>query len=102
CRQDDSRGVAIEAELVRRVDGRPNDQSGPATLHGEAHGRENDRGKGKPPFPHLAARRDCKPDPGGGRTAVGRRLTGDLTQSEPTQYSKPNSILLSQTDNSQK
>jgi pimeloyl-ACP methyl ester carboxylesterase len=35
------------------------------------HGRENHRGKGEPPFHHIAARHDHGPDPGGGRTEVG-------------------------------
>src|SRR5262249_23790671 len=66
--------MAIEAELVRRLDGRPDDQPGPATLHGEAHGREDDRGQSKPRFAHIAARYDYEPDSGSGRIAVGRNL----------------------------
>src|SRR6266478_3304258 len=38
------------------------------TLHGEAHGRKNHRGKGESRFHHIAARHDHGPDPGGGRT----------------------------------
>jgi pimeloyl-ACP methyl ester carboxylesterase len=70
CRQDDARGMAIKAKLVRRFHARPDDQSGPRTLHGKAHGRKDDRGGGKPSFSDIASGHDRKPDPGGGGTDV--------------------------------
>src|SRR5437763_16610542 len=64
--------MAIKAELVCRLRGRPYDQSRSRTLHGEAHEREADRGESKPSFPHIAARHDHEFDRGGGGTDVGR------------------------------
>jgi pimeloyl-ACP methyl ester carboxylesterase len=37
-----ARGVAIEAELLCGLNGRPHDQSGPGALHGAADGRQDD------------------------------------------------------------
>ena len=63
CRQDDAGSLAIEAVLVRRVNGRSDDQSGSPTLHGKADGSQDDRGQGEPPLLDLAARCDCEFDP---------------------------------------
>ncbi len=43
-RQDYERGLAIKAELLRRLDGRSHDQSGPRAIHGQAHGSQDHRG----------------------------------------------------------
>ena len=51
------------SRAVYRLNRRPHHQSRSRTLHGEAHGREDYRGKGEPCFPYLAARPDHKPDP---------------------------------------
>src|SRR6266404_4047047 len=39
--------LAVETEILRRFNRRPHDQSRSRTLHGQAHGRENDRSKGE-------------------------------------------------------
>ena len=54
-RQDDACGLAVEAELVCGLHRRPDDQSGSRAVHGEADGREDDRGEGKPPVADLPA-----------------------------------------------
>ena len=44
--QDHAGGMAIEAELLCRLDGRPHHQSGSRTLHGQAHGSKDHRSEG--------------------------------------------------------
>src|SRR5262245_50923498 len=61
--------MAIEAELLCRLDGRPHHQSGSRTLHGQAHGSQDHRGEGKPPVADLPSRRHRRLDPGSSRTA---------------------------------
>ena len=63
-RQDDACGLAVEAEFLRRVHRRPNHQSGSRTLHGQAHGRQDDRGEGEPPVVDFPSRRDHAADSG--------------------------------------
>src|SRR5260370_38957043 len=69
--------MAIEADLLRRFNGRPHDQPGPRALYGQADGSQDHRGKGKSPVPDLATRRDLAVDFGGGWsngvTMLGRR-----------------------------
>src|SRR5262249_1252483 len=64
--------MAIQTELVRGIDGRPNDQPGSAALHGQAHGRKNNRGQCEPRFADLAARHDHSDDPRSGRANLER------------------------------
>ena len=54
--QDDARGMAIPAQLLRRLHGRPHHQSRPRALHGQTDGRQDHRGKGQPPLADLAPR----------------------------------------------
>ena len=68
--QDHARGLAIEAELLCRLDRRPHHQSGSRTLHGQAHGRHHHRGEGQPPCADLAAGCDREFDPAGGGAGV--------------------------------
>jgi pimeloyl-ACP methyl ester carboxylesterase len=44
--QDHARGLAIEAELLCGINGRPDHQSGPRAFHGQADGRPDHRGEG--------------------------------------------------------
>ena len=74
-RQDDACGVAVEAEFLRRFDRRPDHQSRSRTLHGQAHGRQDNRGESEPPFADIATRHDHESDPRGGRA--------DLTEFGP-------------------
>jgi hypothetical protein len=73
----DARGLAVEAELLCRFDGRPHDQSGSRALHGQAHGRQDHRVKAS----HLSliSHPDeiTQPHPGSRRTTrvVGRMRT---------------------------
>ena len=53
-RQDHARGMAIQAQLLRRFHGRPHHQSGPRALHGQADGRQDNRGEGQPSLADLA------------------------------------------------
>ena len=62
-RQNNPRRVAIEAELVCCVGGRPHHQSGYRAVYGQAHGRKDDRGKGEPSFADISARHDYERDP---------------------------------------
>src|SRR5262249_18503649 len=64
--------MAIQTELVRGIDGRPNDQPGSAALHGQAYGRKNNRGQCEPRFADLAARYDHSDDPRSSRTNLSR------------------------------
>ena len=57
-REDNACGMAIEAELLRGLNGGPHDQSGPRALHGEADGRQDDRGEGQPSLTDLPSRRN--------------------------------------------
>ena len=63
-RQDDARGLAVEAEFLCRIHGGPDDRSRSRTLHGQAHGSDDDRGEGKPFVAHLASTGDHRSDPG--------------------------------------
>ena len=45
--QNHARGMAIQAQLLRRFDRGPYYQSGPRALHGQADGRQDDRGERK-------------------------------------------------------
>ena len=63
---------------------RPDDQSRPGALHGQADGREDDRDRGKPPGADLTPRCDHEPDPGGTRRlrphpGPGRRVTASMS-----------------------
>jgi pimeloyl-ACP methyl ester carboxylesterase len=62
-RQDHERGLAVEAELLRRLHGGPHHQSGSRTLYGEADGRQDHRGDGEPSFTDFAPRGNYAPDP---------------------------------------
>ncbi|MGY4425476.1 pimeloyl-ACP methyl ester carboxylesterase [Bradyrhizobium sp. JR6.1] len=53
--QDQPRGLAQQAELLRGLDRGPHHQSGSRTLHGQADGRDHDRGEGQPSRVDLAA-----------------------------------------------
>ena len=61
-----------------RLHPRPNDQSRPGAVHGEANGREDDRNRSEPPRADLTTRCDHEFDPGGTRRLrqVGR-VAGD-------------------------
>src|SRR5215467_3077869 len=61
--------MAIEAELLCRLDGGSHHQSGSRTLHGQPHGSQDHRSKGKPPIADLPSRRHYQSDPGSCRTA---------------------------------
>ena len=71
--KDDECRMAHQAELLCRFHRRPDHQSRSRTLHGQADGRKNDRGRGKPPCADLTARCDHEPDPGGGRTDLNEK-----------------------------
>ena len=65
--------------LLCRVHPRPDDQSRPGALHGQANGCEDDRDRGEPPSADLTSRCDHEPDPGGTRRLIphpgpGRRV----------------------------
>ncbi len=64
-RPDHSGGLARQAQLLCRVDGGSDDQSGSGAVHGQAHGRQDDRGEIEPPVADLPARHDRQTDPGG-------------------------------------
>src|SRR5215813_6352099 len=66
-RQNRSRGMAVEAELVRRFHGGPDHQSRSPALYGKANGRQDDRSQGESRFPDIAAGDDCESDSGGRR-----------------------------------
>src|SRR5215831_9988807 len=68
--------MAVEAKLVCRVHGRSDHQPRSRTLHGKAHGGENDRGQGESRLAHIAARHDCESDSGSGWTDLGPRTAG--------------------------
>ncbi len=59
-----ARGMAVEAEFLRRIHGGPDDRSRSRTLHGQANGSDDDRGEGKPSVAHLASAGDHRSDPG--------------------------------------
>ena len=65
--KDDECCMAHQADFLCRFYTRPNDQSRPGALHGQADGREDDRDRGKPPGADLTPRCDHEPDPGGTR-----------------------------------
>jgi pimeloyl-ACP methyl ester carboxylesterase len=60
-------GLARQADLLCRVYPRPDDQSRPGALHGQANGCEDDRDRGEPPSAGLAPRCDHEPGLGGTR-----------------------------------
>jgi len=64
------------AEFLCRFHPRPDDQSRPGALYGQADGREDDRDRGKPPGADLTPRCDHEPDPGGTR---GRGVTASMS-----------------------
>jgi len=51
--QNHARGLAVEAEFLCRFDRRSDDQSGPRTLHGQAHGCQDHRSEIKPSLADL-------------------------------------------------
>ena len=57
--------VAHQADLLCRIHPRPDDQSRPGALHGQANGCEDDRDRGEPPSADLTSRCDHEPDLGG-------------------------------------
>jgi pimeloyl-ACP methyl ester carboxylesterase len=61
-RQNHQRGMAFEAELLCRLHRGPHHQSRSGALHGEADGRQDHRGEGKPSRLDFPSRRDCEPD----------------------------------------
>ena len=79
-RQDQARGVAVEAELLCGVHRGPHHQSRSRTLHGQAHGRQDHRSEGEPRVADLAARHDREFDPGGGRAGLSAALTASQGQ----------------------
>jgi pimeloyl-ACP methyl ester carboxylesterase len=56
------RGVAFEAELLRRLGGRSHDRSRTRTIHGQAHGCHNNRAEVEPSVAHFASARDLRFD----------------------------------------
>ena len=56
--QDHTGGLAVEAKLLCRFHGRPNDQSRSRALHGQAHGSQDHRGEGQPSLADLPSRRN--------------------------------------------
>ena len=75
------RRLALEAELLCRLDRGPHHQSRPRTLHGQAHGRHDHRSQGQPPVADLPSRRNRRPDPGsrgerGDRVDAGKLAAG--------------------------
>src|SRR5207237_7264730 len=66
-RKDDECRLAHQAVLLCRVHPRPDDQSRPGALHGQADGREDDRDQCEPPGADFTTRRDHEPDYGGAR-----------------------------------
>jgi len=53
--QNHSRGMAVEAKLVRRVYGRSDHQPWSSALHGKANASQDDRGQGEPRFADITA-----------------------------------------------
>ena len=52
--KDHTRRVAFETELLCGVHARPDHQSRPSAFHGQAHGRDDDRGQREPLLAHFA------------------------------------------------
>src|SRR5260221_4912817 len=63
-RKDDECRLAHQAVLLCRVHPRPDDQSRPGALHGQADGREDRRDQCEPPSADLTTRCDHEPDYG--------------------------------------
>jgi len=80
-RQGHAGGLAVEAELLCRFHGGPDDQSRSRTLHGQAHGWCPDhRSQGKPSLADLPSRRSHEADPGSSGPA---RLADGATSPPP-------------------
>jgi hypothetical protein len=60
-RKDDECRVAHQAVLLCGVHSRPDDQSRPGALHGQANECEDDRDRGEPPGADLTTRCDHEP-----------------------------------------
>src|SRR5262249_44345147 len=87
--------MAVETELVCCLYRGPHDQSRSATLHGETHWRENDRDKGKSPFPHIAARQGRGRDSGSRWAEITLLLDCNETGEVTFKLDQPAAILAS-------
>ncbi len=91
-RKDHTRRVAFETELLCRVHARPDHQSRPSAFHGQAHGRDDDRGQREPSLAHFAPAGDRQPDRAGGRASLSRRRTSTAKRSSYFARSCPTAL----------